>query len=80
MKRCKYINEFHVVWFRNPLQVDGLAYSNPTSEQLDALGYMPFRDSLKPDERQGFVLAPRYHVAGGEVIRKWEYEKEEKLP
>lgn len=80
MKRCKYINEYQVAWLRNPLREGGLVYSNPTPEQLKALGYMPFQDTMKPGSRLGFALTPRYHMADGEVIRTWKYEMEGELP
>ena len=80
MKRCKFINEFHVRWYHNPLKEENQTYSNPSQEQLEKLGYMPFRDTAKGESISGFVQIPHYHIEDCVIIRTWKYELESELP
>ena len=80
MKRCKFINEPEVQWFRYPLRDGGQTYSNPSAEQLDALGYFRLVDTPRGEESPDFVLLPSYRVEGNTVVRSWSYEPLAQLP
>ena len=76
MKRCKYINEKSVVWLRNPLREDGRVFCNPSTDELNRLGYYPLTDSPRGEPRTGYIQAARYQLADSGIVRTWVYEEE----
>lgn len=61
---------------KNPLNVDGKNYSNPTRETLKALGYKEL-DLAQPEPVEGYYWQPKYIDAGLKITAEWELVKDE---
>lgn len=74
---AKFINENSVKRFRNPAKVGGVVYSNPTSETLSSLGYLPVIEMDKSQDKEGYCTVPKYRIDGNKILQEWcEVENE----
>ena len=46
---------------------------NPTEEDYKAAGYLPISETT-PEEVEGKVSVPSYHVEDGKIVQTWSYE------
>ena len=68
-----YVNETYIKKPTNPIKVDGVSYSNPTDETLLSLGYLPLEELVKPEEKEGYWVAPKYVKLYDKIVNEWKY-------
>lgn len=68
-----YVNETYIKAPTNPIKVDGISYSNPTEETLLNLGYLPLIETEKPQDKEGYFVAPKYIKETNRIFNVWQY-------
>lgn len=68
-----FINEDYIKKPTNPLKIDGVSYSNPSDETLLTLGYLPLETLEKLEEKEGYIVIPKYVKKTDKIVNEWKY-------
>jgi hypothetical protein len=68
-----FINEDYIKKPTNPLKIDGVSYSNPSNETLLTLGYLPLETLEKLEEKEGYIVIPKYVKKTDKIVNEWKY-------